>query len=258
MAQKLYRRIAKFILSVTAIATGTLAHADDSAVKPADIPNLTIDIQIVSLPVQIGTPLARSMMKKDETEIAYQQLQQLLAAGTARLVGWPAITTIQREREHEATVQAMDEFRHPTEWGAAGTSISFHQIHNANATQVRSLPPKTTNEVLNAVPTSFEITEIGSHLAITPKVHDGQPIVELTVDLRHTSLLGQTVAIVDARPQHNAVEIEQPRIGEIRATESFTVRIGKHVLLGFSRAANPVDDIQLAILSVTSMDLPGK
>lgn len=53
------------------------------------------------------------MMDEKRIEAAYVKIQDLLAKGTAKLIGWPLVTTGSGEK---ATVEAVDEIRYATEY----------------------------------------------------------------------------------------------------------------------------------------------
>lgn len=254
---RLIRRVGQMIAAFGTVALSSLIlRAEEPSAKLSKTPNLTIDVQIVSLPTRVGIPLARSMMKEEEMEGAYQRLQELLAAGTAQLIGWPLITTT--PRENQSVIHATNEIPWPTEWNAPGTPISFRQDPDSHSPRLAP-PPHKDNGTIAAVPERFEMAEAGSILEVTPQISVEQAAVDLTVLVRSIGCLGNVTTIIDRGPQRDAVSAEQPLLEQTTVNQTFTLRVGEHALLGIAKTSTPPNSIRLAVLSVTSPEaLPKK
>ena len=63
-------------------------------------------MQVVAIPEEVGIPLVAELMDEQRIDAAYARIQELLAKGTAQLLGWPIVTTHSGRR---ALVEATDE-----------------------------------------------------------------------------------------------------------------------------------------------------
>src|SRR5688572_28499624 len=55
--------------------------------------NVFFEVQIVDVPLNLALPIAGEMMDVTRIDAAHAKLQELIAKGTAKLVGWPMFTT---------------------------------------------------------------------------------------------------------------------------------------------------------------------
>src|SRR6478672_9180197 len=91
-------RLRSFTLSAVALALSAsgLSAGEKAAPKQAKKPPapfyVSVEMQVVTVPEELGAPLVAEPKDRAKVEAAYAKLQALLASGTAQLVAWPMLT----------------------------------------------------------------------------------------------------------------------------------------------------------------------
>ena len=203
--------------------------------------NIRIEMQIVAIPDKIAVPLVAELMDEKKIEPAYARIQELLAKGTAKLIGWPIITTRSGQK---AIVEAVDEIRYASEY--APPTVSF--TPSVNATETVKIEPKADVTLFEGIPTEFETRNTGVTLEVEPIISPDTKTITLSLVPQHVRLKGFNKVTIEKPATGGKIVVEQPEFDTMKVTTSLTVRNGQRVLLGIYRVSEPANHIEFFIL----------
>ncbi len=203
--------------------------------------NIRIEMQVVTVPEEIALPLAGELLDEKKIEPAYAKIQELLAKGTAKLVGWPIVTTRSGDK---AIVEAIDEIRYATEYDPP--TVSF--TPGVKTDETVKIEPKADVTLFDAVPTTFETRNAGVTLEVEPVLSPDAKTIKLNLVPQHVRLKGFQKVTVEKPATGGKVVVEQPVFDTIRITSAFTLRNGQRVLMGAFRVSDPEKHMELFIL----------
>ena len=203
--------------------------------------NIRIEMQVVAIPDEIAVPLVAEMMDEKKIETAYVTIQDLLAKGTAKLIGWPLVTTRSGEK---AVVEAVDEIRYATEYDAPAVSFT----PGVNATETVKIEPKVDVTVFAGIPATFETRNTGVTLEVEPTLSSDAKTIALSLVPQHVRLKGYNKVAVEKSATGEKVVVEQPEFDTMKVTTSLTLRNGQRMLMGVFRVSDPAKHIEFFIL----------
>lgn len=213
------------------------------AQEPLDTahPNIRIEVQVVAIPQEVAIPLIPELMNASKTEPAYQQIQDMLVKGTAKLIGWPMVTTLPGQR---ATVEAVNELRYATEFapGAVGVYLTSPEG------KITKQPDQISGVDLQAVPQAFETRNVGVTLEVEPVLDEDQKTIHLNIVPGHVRLKAMNKVTIEREKTKEKVTVEQPEFDNMRLTTSLSIKSGERTLLGVFRPSDPPNHLELFIL----------
>ena len=203
--------------------------------------NIRIEMQIVAIPDEIAVPLVAELMDEQKIEPAYARIQELLAKGTAKLIGWPIVTTHSGER---ALVEAVDEIRYATEYDPP--TVSFTPGVSGN--DAVKISPRADVTLFEAIPVSFETRNLGVMLEVEPVLSPDARTIALSLVPQHVRLKSFNKITVEKPATGGKVVVEQPEFDTMKVTTSLTLRNGQRMLMGVFRVSDPAKHIEFFIL----------
>jgi Flp pilus assembly secretin CpaC len=203
-------------------------------------PNVRIEVQIVSMLLEKGLPLLPNLLDAGSIDGAFSQIQEMIAAGEATLVGWPQVVTMAGQR---AVTEDIQEVRYASEFDshrpATASPGAADKPGAQMAAPVRSGAP---------VPTAFETRNIGATLEVEPVIKPDGKTIDLNIVPQHVRLL-EFKAVASGRDANgHDWKIEQPLFFTAKTTTSLTVPSGQRVLLAEFRGPEGSDQIEFFIL----------
>ena len=237
------KRLLAFLLA-SALSLTTGAYADPATdQRPI---NVRIELQVVAVPEAIAVPLAAEMMKKDKIEAAYVKIQELLAKGTAKLIGWPIVTTVSGQR---AVSEAIHEVRFTTEYSPPTVNLTPNVPANATI----KIAPSVDVTAFAGIPAAFETRNVGVTLEVEPSLSVDGKTINLNIVPQDVRLRGFNKVTMEVRGGGGKVVVEQPEFDVKKLTTSLTVRNGERVLLGVYPTDEPPKHIEFFILKAEAI-----
>ncbi len=184
------------------------------------------DLQVVSLPEELATPLAERLGDPQRVEAAFADLQKLIATKRAVLIGWPILTTKANQR---AVVQQATEIRYWDEVPA----------------KFRGPAPGQPKRPL---PIWFETLNAGVFLVINSVTVTDDKTIQLSITAKDTRVLGWNEATLEKDSEHPKLTYQQPRSAPNGGDVSTTLRSGERKLIGTSNVQEPPGNVELFIL----------
>lgn len=194
--------------------------------------NISAEMQVVAIPRAAALPLMKDLLDPGKIEPAYERVQQMLIAGTAKLVGWPTLKTHSASR---ATAEGVSDFRYATEFAGGGVDIYL----TADGRDFLKQDTKIKGVELNVVPKAFETLPLGLTLELEPiLLPDGQTI-EVNVVARNLWLKEMRLETIE-RSVDEKITVEQPVLGRNVIHTSLSLKSGQRILLGsFANSETP-------------------
>lgn len=236
------RLLLVLLASVLAVVT---AFSVDPAVKAVE-PNIRIELQVVAIPEKIGIPLAAEMKKKEKIEGANARIQEMLAKGTAKLVGWPILTTRSGQR---AVFEGIKEIRYATEYSPPTVGIS----PDVPADAAIKVVPTVDVTTFDGIPTAFETRNTGVTLEVEPVLSSDGKTIDLNMVPQHVRLKGFHKVTIEGAARKGKVIVEQPQFDTNKVTTSLTMRNGQRMLLGVYPTDEPPKHLEFFILKVEAI-----
>jgi len=205
--------------------------------------NIFVEMQIVAIPKDIAVPLARDLMDKEKIEGAWLRIQELLDKKTAKLIGWPMVTTQSGQR---AVFEAIEEFRYASEY-LPGV-IDFYSSDEKGA--VTKLPANIERTQFNGTPSNFETRNIGVTLEVEPTLSADEKTVAMDIVPQHIVLKEMTRTSVEKEKTHEKIVVEQPQFATMKVYTKLVLKAGGRILMGVYPATEYPDHLELFILHV--------
>ena len=225
---------------LTVLATTTFAICAEAQGPVA--PNVRIEVQMVSMPLEKGLPLLPNLLDAGSIDGAFSQIQKMIAAGEATLIGWPQVVTKSGQR---AVTEDIQEIRYATEFDSHRPAAA-----PAGTTEKPSAEASAPARGGAPVPTAFETRNIGATLEVEPVLAPDGKAIDLNLVPQHVRLL-DFMAVASGRDANgHDWKIEQPRFFTAKTTTSLTVPPGQRVLLAEFRGPAGSDQIEFFILKV--------
>ena len=203
--------------------------------------NVRIEMQIVAIPDEIAVPLVTELMDEKKIESAYAKIQVLLAKGTAKLIGWPIVTT---KPGQKAIVEAVDEIRYATEYDPP--TVSF--TPNVKTSEPVKIEPKADMTLFEGIPKTFETRNTGVTLEVEPVLSPDAKMIALSVATQHVRLKGFNKITLEKSATGGKVTVEQPEFDTMKLTTELNLRNGQRILMGVFRVSDPAKHIEFFIL----------
>ena len=222
---------------------GGAPPAQAGVVEPSRLVNIRVEMQAVTIPETVALSLLPDLKDPKKIESANAKIQEMLAKGTATLVGWPTLTTANKER---AVVEGIDEIRYATEYDQPTVGFSSNFDPEAQA----KIEPKVTVTQLDGVPSAFETRErrgragSGSRGGSERQNDQHQP--------RCAARALEGFQESDDREAKDGIERGR-RAAAIRYQEGHTslmLKDGERMLLGVFRTDDPPMHLELFLLKV--------
>ena len=204
-------------------------------------PNIRIELQVVAIPEEIAIPLVAEMKQKDKIEAANARIQELLAKGVAKLVGWPTVTTRSGQR---AVSEAINELRYATEYSPPTVGV----FPNVPADTTVKIAPTVDVTTFEGLPTAFETRDTGVTLAVEPVLSPDGKTISLDLEPQHVRLQGFNKVTIEGAARKGKVIVEQPQFETHKVTTSLILRNGERVLMGIFPTSEPPKHLEFFIL----------
>ncbi|HSI11960.1 MAG TPA: hypothetical protein VK961_07945, partial [Chthoniobacter sp.] len=208
------------------------ANAAPVAAADAPSPNIRIEIQVVAIPEQLAPALIAEMKNKDQIEAANTKIQDMLAKGTAKLIGWPIVTTRSGQR---AVIEGIREIRYATEYTPPTVGVST----DVPADKTIKVEPKVDVTTLDGIPTAFETRNAGITLEVEPVLAPDGKKIDLNMVPQHVRLKGYEKVTIEGASRKGKVIVEQPQFDTMKVNTSMTMLSGRRMLLGVFRTDDP-------------------
>jgi hypothetical protein len=232
----------QLLLFVALLSLGTRAPGDP-AENAKLLPNIRLELQVVALPEKVALPLVEQMKKKDRIEAANTRLQELMAKGTAKLVGWPIIVTRSAQR---AVCEAIKEIRYATEYTPPTVSV----VADVPPDAPQKIGPSVDITTFDGVPAAFETRNAGVTLEVEPTLSPDARFVDMNLVAQTVRLKGYHRVTIEGAARKGKVVVEQPQFDTNKITTSLAVPAGQRVLLGVYPIEDPSGYLELFILKV--------
>jgi len=226
-------------------ANGALAAPAGPAVD-APSPNLRIEVQVVAIPEQLAPALINEMKNKDQIEAANDKIQEMLAKGTAKLIGWPIITTRSGQR---AVIEGIREIRYATEYTPPTVGVT----NDVPADKTIKIEPKVDVTTLEGIPSAFETRNSGITLEVEPVLGPDGKTIDLNMVPQHVRLKSYEKVTIEGATGKGKVIVEQPQFDTMKVTTSMTMLSGRRMLLGVFRTDDPPKHFEFFILKVETV-----
>jgi hypothetical protein len=273
------KRLLVFLLAST-FARVIAFSADDVGLAAQPVagppqPNVRIELQVVAIPEQIGFPLAAEMKQKEKIEAANTRIQELLAKGTAKLIGWPIIITRSGQR---AVSEGIKEIRYADEYEPPTVSVAPNfggdpaprpapgpaapgAADNPSpptppvppAEPIIKIAPTVDVTTFEGVPTGFQTRNTGVTLEVEPTLSADGKTIELNLVPEHTRLKGFNKVTIEGAARKGKVVVEQPEFHTNKITTSLTLRNGERVLMGVYPTDDPPKHLEFFILKAEAL-----
>ncbi len=169
----------------------------------------------------------------------------MLAHGTAKLVGWPMLTTQSGQR---AVIESIDEFRYATEYATGGVGVYISEEHAEPGAKLKQAPETITGTEFNSVPSVFETRNTGVTLEVEPTLSADDKIIQLNLVPQHVRLVKMNKVSIEREQTHEKVSVEQPEFDTMKTTTTLSLKSGERVLMGVYVTSDPPDHLELFIL----------
>lgn len=250
----------KFPLNLLVFALATAAHAQEPLAPPAapgaapvagPAPAFSVDLQCVTIPQAQALPLVakfRSHKPADETA-AIAEIAALLEKGTAKLIGWPTLTTWGGQKSRS---EQTEEVRYPTEFTAGSASVYFTDNEGTATKQ----PSQVRGADVQPVASAFETRNLGLVLEVEPSLSGDQ--IQLAFVASHVVLKSIDRWAIEheftSEKKTEKVIQEQPRFLKYAAENLTFLKSGEHKLVGVFKTADPEPTLELFIISAEILD----
>jgi hypothetical protein len=204
--------------------------------------NVRVDVLIVSVPESRVLELLPDLRSDDPQKMnaAVTNIQQMLSAKEATLIGWPEVVCLDGVR---SVTETVDEKRYPTEFGFPAANEGDAAASDKPAEQ----PAPAEGPSDGPAPTAFETRNVGVTLEVEPEVLDDGRRLLLSVVPQHVRLLGFIpYGATDADGQ--AGSFDQPEFATTKTTVTLSIRNDQRVLLGMHKLDPEKDAVELFIL----------
>lgn len=228
------------------VAGGALAGPDAGGGLPDAPLNIRIEVQVVAIPEQLTVPLINEMKDKNKIEAAYAKIQDMLAKGTAKLIGWPIVTTKSGQR---SVIESIHEIRYATEYKPPTVNVT----PDVPADSTVKVEPKVDVTTLAGIPIAFETRNAGVTLEVEPVLGPDGKTIDLNMVPQDVRLKGFEKVTLEGSPGKSKVIVEQPRFDTMKVTTSITMLSGRRMLLGVFRTDDPPKHFEFFILKVEAV-----
>ncbi len=201
--------------------------------------NVRVDVLIVSLPESRALELLPELRSDDPQKVngAVTNIQQMLSAKEATLIGWPEVVCLDGVR---SVMETIDEKRYPSDF-------SF-PVAADNETASPDKPDTQPGAADTPAPSAFETRNVGITLEAEPQVLDDGRRLLLSVVPQHVRLLGFIPYGGEAGTDSQPGLIDQPEFAVTKATTTLSIRNDQRVLLGMHKLDPEKDSVELFIL----------
>ena len=224
-----------FSLPILLLLSSTLAAADTT---DAAHWNVEVEAQVVVLPQAAAAAIVSEFKDESKANAAHEKLQAMIAAKTARLVGWLIVTGRSGER---VVAESIDEFRYASEY--TPPAVGF--LPSLVGDEPIKIQPKVDVTAFEAAPSEFETRSTGVTVEFEPVVLEAGAKLGLNIVLSHVRLKGMTRIVLEKPETEVKVAVEQPRFENHRVTTGITVRNGQRVLLSVLKMTEPVEEVEI-------------
>jgi len=242
------RVLAFSLFSMFLVVQLSPVFGQEPTAKP-DEDNVFVEMQIVTIPEKIAATFPADLRDEGKIDSTWEKIQALISDGSAKLVGWPTLTT---QNKQKAVFEAVNEVRYPTAYIRAPVE-TYYAEDKEEANFVTHLTEEKglfTETEFDAVPSAFETKEVGTKLEVEPTISEGGQTIQLKItpqDLHQSSPVKVALAEKenDVLVPKGDVVVTRPQFESTGEATSIVIRNGARKLLGVSRQA---DQLELFIL----------
>ena len=211
--------------------------------------NVRVAVQMVSMPLEKGLPLLSNLRDAGSIDGAFLQIQKLITAGEATLIGWPEVVTKSGQR---AVTEDIQEVRYATEYGPQQPAAASTPADDKSKSEAKqpAQPTQPTQPIHDGapVPTAFETRNAGVTLEVEPVVGPDGWHIDLNLVPQYVRLLEMPVVASGYDANGHEWKIEQPRFFTAKTTTSVCVIPSQRLLLAEFRGPEGSKDILFIIL----------
>ncbi len=230
-----------FLLTLLLFVAVTFA----SALEPEEEWRIHVEMHVVVMPEKEAFALLPEMRDEAKMPTAWEKVQKLMDAGTAKILAVPGGVSADNEqivaREGE-DVKYPSEFEAPyileTKEGAKKAQIPA----TAGKGEAKQPPP------VGFAPTLFETRFTGIKLEADVSTNDPGTLLELTVEASHTRLLSWEEFETARLSNGEKVSVKQPKFGEMFQKCHLVLKSGERTLLGIHRVPGKPGEMELFLL----------
>ncbi len=202
---------------LTALSLAQLVPLEEVPTDEVPKWNVQIEMQVVAVPDRSALTLVPELRDPTKSEAAYAKIQELLARGEATLIGWPIVTTCDRQR---AVMEAVNEITYATEFDPP--TVNFWPNRDQQS------PPKILPNVdvthFDGIPRSFATRNAGVTLEIEPVISGDAKTIQLNLIAEHVRLRAFNKITIEKPATGGKVVVEQPEFIKAGVTTTLTVR----------------------------------
>lgn len=222
----------------------SFALASTHGAEPEDTyssTNIRLELQVVAIPEKIAIPLVMQMKDKEKIEAANAKIQQMVVKGTAKLIGWPILTTRSGQR---SIYDAIKEIRYATEYHPPTVGVA----PNTPTDEPVAVKPTVDVTTFDGVPAAFETRNVGVSFEVEAALSPDLKKIDLNIVPQTVRLEGYHKVTIEGAARKGKVVVEQPQFDVHRTSTSLTMRNGERMLLGVYRTDDPPGHLELFIL----------
>lgn len=219
--------------------------------------NIGVDLQMVAVEEAKALDLIPELQSGDQAKVeaAWNQLQSMIKAKQALLLGWPMVRVLDGNR---SVSESIVEQRYPTEFqpplpasvppptSAAAATPAPAPPHPAPLVDAKPGDEKPT--LKNIVPVAFETRNLGATFEVEANVLDEGRRVHLDLVPQRVELLAmeKNESVMDQGK--TTVQALQPLFGTAKTVTSLTVHNAERQLVGVHKLSKPAGYIELHLV----------
>jgi hypothetical protein len=229
---------------VVLLAVAVICRAKEpapDASQSAPLAMVRVEWQVVAVPEALAVPIVRAFDQPQTNAAAYDKLQKLLEKGSAKLLGWPIITT---QSGNRAITESVREFRFPTGFDSGAVEV-FVDEKDGKFTDITS--NRSALEV-PVTPVEYETRNLGMTLEVEPAISPDFKSVEMQFSLQHVRLVSVRKVTVETEKKLKVI-VEQPDIECFKVTTNLAVTDGQHSLVGVFKSTELPGSLELFVLT---------
>ena len=218
-----------FRVLIALLFIAPFASAQQAPVAPKY--DVSVELRCLSLPHELGVSIVRKLQspKPDDKAAGLEELDALLAKGTAILHGWPMVTM---HNGLKGTAENIEEIRYATGFEAG----QLNRISNDQNGPSGLKQEQFVDGDVKPLATSFETRNTGVTLEVEPIVREDGKSAELNFVAQHVRLQSIDRMTIEhentTEKKVNKVIQEQPRFATMKVMTAEEMKNGEQRLVG--------------------------
>ena len=210
--------------------------------------NITVELQCVSLPQLLALPIIRGLRpyaSDEEASTAMATLEKAIDDGSAKLLGWPIVTTTDGEK---ATHEAAEEISYAKGFESASVGVFLSDKEGSTIEQPQL--PTAVEAQAQPIATYFETRHAGLLLEVQPSLTNEENAIKVTYRAEHVRLVAVDRHTLEHQRGEKSEKViqEQPRFFTLKAESQLTMTSGQPRLIGVYSLLDAAPTLELFIL----------